>query len=92
MTPSFKDDPYYTVGTKELCAWAVAETVTWIQTRSPAIAKRVARQPDARRVAYSVQGGYLRTFSMPYTLSWVAKNVVAKLLSEGVPPKRPQIS
>jgi len=51
-----------TFGTTELCAWRVAPGVFWFQTRRPDIAEKFRHRRSARLVAWSVSGGYLRTF------------------------------
>lgn len=74
------DDKTY--GDRWLCAWATSEKTSRIQTRDPEIAKRLKKLPDCTQVGYSVTGGYLRIFAMPYTIEWVAKNVIEKLTIE----------
>jgi hypothetical protein len=61
------------VGDRELCAWQPVHGVTWVQTREPRHARRLARRSDGRVVAHSVAGGYLRTFEFPHTLAWALR-------------------
>jgi len=51
-----------TFGTSELCAWRVVPGVFWFQTRRPDIAEKFRHRGNARPVAFSVGGGYLRIF------------------------------
>lgn len=82
MTPFPATNPAPTIGDSRLCAWATSESSVRIQTRDPAIAKRLARVPDCRRVGFSVTGAFLRIYAMPYHLPWVAENVIQKLNRE----------
>ena len=68
-----------TVGDYRLCAWATSEGSCRIQTSDPVLAKALKRLPDCELIGYSVAGTWIRIFAMPYTLGWVAKNVVEKL-------------
>jgi hypothetical protein len=61
------------IGTRELSAWQTAPGVTWIQTRSPEYARKLARRSDARLVAVGVDGGFLRTFIFAHSLTWARK-------------------
>jgi len=51
-----------TYGPPELCAWRVAPGVFWFQTRRPDIAEKFRHRRNARLVACSVGGAYLRIF------------------------------
>jgi hypothetical protein len=62
-----------TIGNDDLCAWQVARGVTWVQTRNPKHANRLARRQDSRLVAHGVAGGYLRTFEFIQPLSWARR-------------------
>jgi hypothetical protein len=75
-------DPLKTVGNARLCAWATSECSCRIQSRDPALTKKLKRLPDCTQVGYSVTKGYLRLFAMPYHLNWVELNVVNRLLAE----------
>ena len=59
-----------TIGDRDLCAWQVARGVTWVQTRNPDHARRLAKRRDSKLVAYGVAGGYLKTFEFKRPLSW----------------------
>jgi hypothetical protein len=54
-----------TLGNVLLCAWPVAHGLYWVQTRSPELAKRLAKRGDSKPVVKGVLGGYLRTFELP---------------------------
>jgi len=56
-----------------ICAWLVAPGNCWVQTRSPLFARKLSRRGDSCLVAYSVAGGYLRTFAFQHRLSWVRR-------------------
>lgn len=62
-----------------ICAWAVDDCACWVQTRDPRMAKELAKLDGSKKVARGVDGGYLATFELPYTLPWVQKNVVDRL-------------
>lgn len=85
LPPGWKweDEPFLTVGDRSMvCAWATGPGSCRIQTCIPEIARKLQRIPDCNQVGYSVAGRWIRIFAMPYTLQWVAKNVVAKLTLE----------
>jgi len=63
------------IGTRELSAWQTAPGVTWIQTRSPEYARKLARRSDARLVAVGIDGGFMRTFCFRHSLTWARKLV-----------------
>ena len=65
------------IGTAEISAWQTAPGVTWIQTRSPEYARKLARRSDARLVAVGVNGGFLRTFVFRHSLKW-ARTLLAR--------------
>jgi len=77
-----------TVGSARLCAWAVDESNCHVQTNDPAIAKRLGRLPDIRLIGYSATTKFLRLFSIPYTLEWVSKHVVEKIMLEFLKKER----
>lgn len=58
------------VGCRDLCAWQPVKGVTWVQTRDPGHATRLARRSDGRLVVEGVAGGFLRTFEFNRPLSW----------------------
>ena len=59
------------LGDSDLCAWRVEQGVIWVQTRNPLHYDRLRKRADCRLVAYSVAGGYLRTFEFQgKTLGW----------------------
>lgn len=66
-----------TIGGRELCAWRVAPSVTWIQTRSPLYARKLSQRSDGRLVARGVAGGYLRTHEFPHGLVW-ARQLISR--------------
>jgi len=68
------------IGDVALSAWQVAPGVTWVQTRNPAYARKLAKRSDARLVARGVAGGYLRTFEFIHPLSW-AERLIARYTS-----------
>lgn len=61
------------IGDRGLCAWQPVPGITWVQTRVPNHAKRLAKRRDARLVVVGVAGGYLRTFEFRHTLAWARK-------------------
>lgn len=66
--------PSETIGDHVLCAWTVAPSVIWIQTRDPKHARRLEQRADGRLVARGVLGGYLRTFEFQgRTLAWAER-------------------
>lgn len=61
------------VGGRELCAWQPVGGITWVQTRNPEQARRLARRCDGRLVVRGVAGGFLRTFEFKRPLSWAIR-------------------
>jgi hypothetical protein len=61
------------VGDRDLCAWQPVPGITWMQTRNPKHAERLARRQDGRLVARGVAGGYLRTFEFEKSLKWAMR-------------------
>jgi len=61
------------VGDRDLCAWQPVPGITWVQTRIPKHASRLARRQDGRLVARGVAGGYLRTFEFKKPLTWAMR-------------------
>lgn len=70
------------VGDRELCAWQPVPGITWVQTRSPKHASRLARRRDGRLVARGVAGGYLRTFEFRKSLAWALRLMARYTSSE----------
>ena len=62
-----------TAGHRELCAWQPVAGITWVQTRNPKHAKRLAKRKDGRLVAWGVAGGFLRTFEFKRPMSWAIR-------------------
>ena len=60
-------------GISELSAWQPAPGTTWVQTRSPMHARRLAKRADGRLVVRGVVGGYLRTYEFRRRLSWAER-------------------
>jgi hypothetical protein len=65
-----------TLGDYGLCAWATSENTCRIQTSDPGLVKELRKLPDCSPVGYGVTGPFLRLFAIPYTLSWVSRNVI----------------
>jgi hypothetical protein len=65
--------PNTTIGDHDLCAWQPVRGVTWVQTRNPKHANRLARRSDSRQVMVGVAGGYLRTFEFRHSLGWAVR-------------------
>ena len=61
------------IGDRELCAWQPVSGITWVQTRNPKHARRMAQRKDGRVVAVGVAGGFLRTFEFVQPLSWAMR-------------------
>ena len=74
-------EEFKTIGDRDLCAWSMSDSITRIQTRQPAIAKKLEKLDGARMVGYAVTKDYLKLFEVPYTLQWVEQNVIKKLAS-----------
>jgi hypothetical protein len=68
-----EDSAHETVGTSLCSAWKVAPGVVWVQSRSPKLAKKLKQIAGHKQVAYSVVGGYLRTFEFKKSLAWARK-------------------
>ncbi len=68
-----EDCAHETVGTSLCCAWKVAPGVVWVQVRTPALTKKLRQVSGYREVAWSVMGGYLRTFEFRKSLAWARK-------------------
>ena len=62
-----------TIGDRWLSAWQVAAGVTWVQTRSPLLARKLSQRSDSRLVARGVAGGYLRTYEFAHGLAWAGR-------------------
>jgi hypothetical protein len=58
------------VGDRDLCAWQPVSGITWVQTRNPKHAGRLARRKDSRLVVRGVAGGFLRTFEFRHSMAW----------------------
>jgi hypothetical protein len=58
------------IGTRELEAWQPTPGVTWVQTRLPEHANRLAKRSDARLVVRGMAGEFLKTFEFRHPLSW----------------------
>jgi hypothetical protein len=67
--------PHTVVGEPELCAWAVAPGVCWIQTRRHEFAEMLRKRSDTARVLWAVRGPYLVTFAINRPLKFVGKLV-----------------
>lgn len=61
------------IGNQDLCAWQPVPGVTWVQTRVPDVAEKLAKRDDAKLVIKGVAGGYLRTFEFHHTLKWAKR-------------------
>lgn len=61
------------IGTRDLCAWQPVPGVTWVQTRLPEHANRLAKRRDGRLVVRGMAGGYLKTFEFRHPLSWAER-------------------
>ena len=72
-----------TIGNPLLCAWLVAPGICWVQTRSPLFARKLSRRADSCLAAYSVAGGYLRTFAFQHGLSW-GRRLIERYTSSGM--------
>ena len=73
-----------TIGDRWLSAWQVAPCTVWVQTRSPAYARKLSQRGDSRLVAEGVAGGYLRTYSFPHGLAW-ARRLIGRYTRNGTP-------
>ena len=71
-----------TIGDRELSAWLVAPGVTWVQTRSPLFAQKLAQRSDSRLVARGVVGGLLRTYEFHHELAWAGR-LIARYQANG---------
>ena len=70
------------VGDRDLCAWQPVRGVTWVQTRNPDHARRMAKRRDGRLVVRGVAGGYLKTFEFSRSLAWAVRLMKRYLASE----------
>ena len=61
------------VGDRDLWAWQPVRGVTWVQTRNPDHARRLAKRSDGRLVVRGMAGGYLKTFEFPRSLAWALR-------------------
>ena len=80
------------VGDRNLCAWQPDRGITWVQTRSPHHARRLARRSDGRRVAIGVNGGYLRTFEFQHSLTWAIRLMARYAVSRQTSPNAARTS
>ena len=80
-----KADPFHTIRScdRQTSAWQVERGVYWVQTRLPAIAEKLKKIKGARLVAYSVAGGYLRTYEIARPLSWITRRYISPRSVEG---------
>lgn len=62
-----------TIGYLDLSAWQPFPGATWIQTRLPELARKLAQRSDSRLVMWGVAGGYLRTFEFRHGLAWARR-------------------
>ncbi len=83
---TFRDEPNGAMGTEDLCAWSVAPGVWWIQTRAPEFARKLQRRGDTRLVAWSVAGGYLRTFAISTDRRKMVRDLLRRYLGSEAPP------
>jgi hypothetical protein len=76
LSPAERLSPFTVLGDSDLCAWRVADSVIWVQTRLPKQAARLAQRADSRLVVRGVAGGYLRTFEFTgKTLAWAERMI-----------------
>jgi hypothetical protein len=61
------------VGDRALCAWQPVSGLTWVQTRNPSHARRMAKRRDGRLVVRGMAGGYLKTFEFWRSLTWALR-------------------
>jgi hypothetical protein len=78
------------IGDHWLSAWQVAPGVTWVQTREPKHARRLAQRKDSRLVAYGVAGGFLRTFEFQHSLAW-ARRLIGRYQTKNETPTNARI-
>jgi hypothetical protein len=62
-----------TIGDHDLCAWQPVRGFTWVQTRNPQHARRLAQRSDGRKVLVGIAGGYLRTYEFRHSLGWAVR-------------------
>ncbi len=86
LPETFRDEPGGTMGTEDLCAWCVAPGVYWIQARTPELARKLQRRGDTRLVAWSVAGGYLRTFAISTDRRKMVRDLLRRFLASEAPP------
>jgi hypothetical protein len=72
------------IGDRWICAWQIAASTYWVQTRLPQFARKLSQRGDSHLVAQGVAGGYLRTFSFPHGLAWAAR-LIARYTRNGTP-------
>ena len=76
-----EDIAHETAGTSICSAWKVAPGTVWVQSRSAQLTKKLKQVTGYREVAYSVMGGYMRTFefrkSLSWARSWIDRNATA---------------
>jgi hypothetical protein len=70
------------LGGRDLCAWQVVRGLTWVQTRNPKHARRLAKRRDGRLVVRGMAGAYLKTFEFERPLSWAARLMKRYLSAE----------
>ena len=68
------------IGNRELSAWQPARGVTWVQTRLPKHAERMAKRQNSKLVLWAVTGGYLKTYEFSHRLAW-AEGLIARYTS-----------
>jgi hypothetical protein len=60
-------------GDGDLCAWQPVRGVTWVQTRRPSHARRLAKRRDGRLVVRGVAGGDLKTIRVARPPAWAVR-------------------
>jgi len=89
------------IGCRELSAWQVAPGETWVQTRLPKHANRLAKRSDGRLVVRGMAGGYLKTYAFRHSLSWAERLIRryirpdhtanARIIAPACPPTAPKL-
>ena len=74
-----------TIGSRDLAGWQVAPGLVWLQTRDARIARKLSQRSDARLVVRGVAGGYLRTYELPRTLSFIRRLIARYLVDCELP-------
>jgi hypothetical protein len=64
---------------KQLTYWKVAENTYWFQARTAEFAKQPDKHKNSKLVAWSVGGGYLKTYELPHLTNQEAKSVYRSL-------------